>query len=86
MVLDVTTVSHYPDGTVTVRHQIPIAPDPGRPGFALFGTRPSSDNIVSGTGAYAGRTGRLAVSGSLDMRHFPDPMPFEGVAVLVLDD
>jgi hypothetical protein len=28
----------------------------------------------------------LAVSGSLDMRRCPDPMPFEGIGMLVLAD
>jgi hypothetical protein len=86
LVFDVTTVLRYPDGEVTLRHEIPVAPDPGRPGFFHFGTRPSSNRIVSSTGAYAGRTGWLAFSGSVDMRRSPDPMPFEGIGMLVLAD
>jgi hypothetical protein len=86
LVFDVKTVLRYPDGEVTLRDEIPVAPDPGRPGFFLFGTRPSSSHIVSSTGVYAGRTGWLAVSGSLDMRRCPDPMPFEGIGMLVLAD
>jgi len=85
VVLDVTTVIRYPDGEVTARSQVPLAPDPQRPGFAVFATRPTSDNIVSGTGAYAGRTGRFLVNGSVDMRSFPDPLPFEGLSRLVFN-
>ena len=86
LVLDVTPVLQYPDGVVTVHTQVPIAPDPGRPGFWLFGTRPTENNIVSATGAYAGRTGHLSVSGTVDMRHFPSPIPYEGVGLLEFDD
>jgi hypothetical protein len=53
---------------------------------ARSGTRPTEDNIVSATGAYAGRTGRFSVSGSVDMRRFPSPIPYEGVGVLVFND
>ncbi len=85
VVLDVTTVIRYPEGEVTAHSQVPLAPDPQRPGFALFATRPTSDNIVSATGAYAGRTGRFLLNGSVDMRSFPDPLPFEGLSRLVFN-
>ena len=86
MVLDVMPVLQYPDGVVTVRTEVPMAPDPLRPGFWLFGTRTTENNIVSATGAYAGRTGYLSVSGTVDMRNFPSPIPYEGVGVLVFND
>ena len=86
LVLDVEPVLQYPDGVVTVRTEVPMAPDPARPGFWLFGTRPTKNNIVSATGAYAGRTGHLSVSGTVDMRNFPSPIPYEGVGVLVFND
>lgn len=86
LVLDVMPVLQYPDGVVTVRTEVPIAPDPARPGFWLFGTRTTKNNIVSATGAYAGRTGHLSVSGTVDMRNFPSPIPYEGVGVLVFND
>jgi hypothetical protein len=86
LVIDLTAILRYPDGEVTVRTDIPLAPDPGRPGFALFGARPEADNIVSATGAYAGRSGRLSVSGSVDLRSFPSPIPYEGIGVLVFNN
>jgi hypothetical protein len=85
LVLDVITVIRYPEGEVTAHTQTPLVPDPQRPGFALFGTRPSSDNIVAATGAYAGRTGRFMYSGSIDMGKFPDPLPYEGISRLVFN-
>jgi hypothetical protein len=43
-------------------------------------------NIVSATGAYAGRRGHLSVSGTVDMRTAPSTLPYEGVGVLVFND
>jgi len=85
-VLDGTATLQYPDGVVTAHFEVPFSPDPGRPGFYLFGSRPTEDNIVSATGAYTGRTGRLSVSGAVDMRHFPSPIPYEGVGLLVFNN
>lgn len=85
VVLDVITAIRYADGEVTAHSQVPLSPDPQRPGFFLFATRPTSDNIVSATGAYAGRTGRFLLNGSVDFRAFPDPIPFEGLSRLVFN-
>ena len=85
-VLEGTATITYPEGSVTGHFVIPYAPDPARPGFYLFGSRPTEDNIVEATGAYAGRTGRFSVSGSVDMRRFPSPIPYEGVGVVVFND
>jgi hypothetical protein len=86
LVMELTPVLQYPDGTITIRTEVPMAPDPVRQGFFLFGARPTENNIVSATGAYAGRTGQLSVSGTVDMRRAPSTVPYEGVGVLVFDD
>ena len=52
----------------------------------LFGARPTENNIVSASGPYAGRTGRLSVSGTVDMRGAPSTVPYDGVGVLVFND
>jgi hypothetical protein len=72
--------------SVNPRGSAPVAPDGDAFVWRIFGTRPTEDNIVSATGAYAGRTGHLSVSGTVDMRGFPSPIPYEGVGVLVFDD
>lgn len=84
-VLDVLTVFRFPDGEITARSAVSVVPDPQRPGFGLVGTRPERDTIVSGTGAYAGRTGRLRLSGSVDLRRFPAEVPYEGISVISFD-
>jgi hypothetical protein len=85
LVYDVLTTFEFSDGTVKARSRIPITHDPQRPGFGLFGARPETDTILWGTGAYAGRTGRLLVSGNIDLRSYPVRMPVEGISVLVFD-
>lgn len=85
-VLEGTATITYPEGSVTVVFAIPYAPDPARPGFYLFGSRPTENNIVAASGAFAGRSGRFSVSGSVDMRRFPSPIPYEGVGLVVFDD
>jgi len=85
-VLEGTATITYPEGSVTAHFRIPYAPDPARPGFYLFGSRPTEPNIVAATGAYVGRPGRFSASGSVDMRHFPSPIPYEGVGLVVFDD
>ena len=86
LVMELTPVLQYPDGAITIRTRVPMAPDPARPGFFLFGARPTENNIVSATGAYAGRTGHLSVSGTVDMRRAPSTVPYEGVGVLIFND
>jgi hypothetical protein len=84
-VLDVTTVFRYLAGELTVRSRISLVPDPQRPGFFLLGTRPVSNTVTRGTGVFAGRTGRLLLSGSVDLRAFPHAAPFEGISLLTFD-
>lgn len=85
-VLEGTATITYREGSVTIHFQIPYAPDPARPGFYLFGSRPTENNIVAATGAFTGRPGRFSASGSVDMRRFPSPIPYEGVGLVVFDD
>jgi hypothetical protein len=85
LVFDVVTVFHYPRGEITVRSQLSAVPDPQREGFMLVNTRPAENTITATTGEFAGRTGRLLVSGSIDMREFPAKAPYEGVSVIRFD-
>lgn len=82
LVLDVLTTFTYPRGQITARSAVSVVPDPQRPGFGLVGTRPQKDTIKSATGDFAGRPGRLLISGAVDMRGFPAKMPFEGLSLI----
>ena len=82
LVLDVLTTFSFPQGQVTARSAVSVVPDPQRPGFGLVGTRPQKDTIKSATGDFAGRHGRLLISGAVDLRGFPARMPFEGLSLI----
>jgi hypothetical protein len=82
LVLDVLTTFTYPRGQITARSRVSVVPDPQRPGFGLVGTRPEKDTIKSATGDFAGRRGRLLISGAVDLRGFPAKMPFEGLSLI----
>jgi hypothetical protein len=82
LVLNVLTTFRYPGGTLAARSTVSLVPDPQRPGFALVGTRPERNTLTSASGDFAGRTGRLLLSGTVDLRRFPARAPFEGVSLI----
>jgi hypothetical protein len=65
------TQGAFPLGTVVNHAQVSIAPDVQRPGFIVNGARSSQPTIQGGTGAYAGRSGIVVLSGANDIRGFP---------------
>lgn len=71
--LDLVSTFHLPDGELVNRGVEVIAPDSAAPGFYLIGVHADRDTVVAdkGTGAYAGRTGRLRMSGWHDANTFP---------------
>jgi hypothetical protein len=70
-VVDDIATFRLPQGDIVSHALLAVAPDPLRPGFILVGARPNADTIVKATGAFAGRTGRVRLSGGDDMRQFP---------------
>ena len=82
LVFDVVTTYRLPGGDIVNRGQWSGVPDPQRPGFLLIGTRPATDSIVGATGRFSGRTGRVLISGSIDMRKFPVEAPYEGLTMI----
>ncbi|HTC81547.1 MAG TPA: hypothetical protein VK848_08440 [Acidimicrobiia bacterium] len=67
-----------------VQSEVSLVPDPQRPGFGLVGARPGHDTITAASGVFAGRTGHVDISGSVDLRRFPAAAPFEGVSLVSL--
>jgi hypothetical protein len=64
----------FPLGTIVNRAQVSIAPDVQRPGFVIVGARSSQPTIQTTTGAYAGHSGIVVLSGSNDIRSFPNEL------------
>jgi hypothetical protein len=84
-VLDVVTHFAYDGGELEVRSEVDFMPDPQRPGFGLVNTRPDHDTITATSGVFEHRTGRLLVSGSVDLRSFPLAAPFEGIGLILFN-
>ena len=70
---DLTSTFHLPDGHLVNRVEEVFAPDSTRPGFYLIGIHPAQDTLQGeqSNGAYAGRTGRVRMSGWHDASRFP---------------
>lgn len=85
LVYDVVTTWRLTEGDIVTHSQISAVADPQRAGWVLFGTTPEESDIVSGTGAYVGRTGRFHTYGTADLSQFPAELPLDGHAVIELN-
>jgi len=68
--VDSITTYQFADGKLVSHVQVSVAPDPAKPGWILVGARPDGDSIVEATGVFAGRTGRVDLSGTNDLTKF----------------
>lgn len=82
---DAITTFHLPAGDIVNRATVSVMPDPARPGWVLNGSFPDSDTIVSGTGAYADRTGKARLSGANNVLGFPMQLTGDDIFVIELD-
>jgi hypothetical protein len=76
--LDLRSVFHLPDGDLVNHGVEAIGPDGSKQGFYLIGVHTDKDSLepTKSTGAYAGRTGRLRMSGWHDANKFPQTVGF----------
>ncbi len=70
-VVDVITTFRFADGEIVTHAMVSISQDAQKPGWIVVGARPEKDTITKATGAYASRTGRVAVSGVNNVQKFP---------------
>jgi len=68
--VDAVTSFVFADGKLVSHVQVSVVPDPARPGWILVGSRPDADSVVEATGVFAGRTGRVDMSGTNDLTKF----------------
>lgn len=86
-VLDHTITFRLPDGEL-VSHELESATfDPADHNFLLIGIHPQGKTIVpeKGTGAYAGRTGKLRMKGWHGIKEFPEKVSFDDFYWIELD-
>jgi hypothetical protein len=70
-VVDVITTYRFKDGEIVNHMPVSISQDSQKPGWVVVGDRPEGNSIIKATGAYAGRTGKVRLSGVDDLNKFP---------------
>ena len=77
---------HLPDADLVAHSKESVMPDPQHPGFAAVGIH-QDNNIVPerGTGAGAGRTGKVTMSGWVDGTKLPEQATFNNFYLIELD-
>jgi hypothetical protein len=85
-IMDHLMTFHLPDGDLVAHSKETVTPDPQHPGFYLAGIH-QDNNVVpeSGTGAYAGRTGKVTMSGWHDGNKLPEQATFNDFYLIELD-
>jgi hypothetical protein len=86
-IMDHVITFRLPDGDLVAHSKESVASDPQHQGFFLIGIHAKENNIVParGTGAYAGRTGRVTMSGRHDGNKFPEQVGFNDFYLIELD-
>ncbi|MGH8975816.1 MAG: hypothetical protein ACRD0C_21735 [Acidimicrobiia bacterium] len=84
-VFDAKTTFKLPDGEFTNRAQVSVVFDPQRPGWVLVASLPSSKGIIAGTGAYAGRAGKVILTGVNDATSYPAELGVDDRWVIQFD-
>lgn len=80
------TTFHLDGGDIVNHATVSISPDPARPGYVLNGSFPDADtDTITGTGAYADRTGRARLSGANNIVGFPLQLTADDIFVIELD-
>jgi hypothetical protein len=76
--LDLVSTFHLPAGDLANHGVEAIGPDASKQGFYLIGVHADKDTLEANksTGAYAGRSGRLRMSGWHDANKFPQTVTF----------
>jgi hypothetical protein len=75
---ELVSTFHLSDGELSNKGVEAIGPDGSKQGFYLIGVHSDRDTLQpdKSTGAYAGRTGRLRMSGWHDANKFPQTVTF----------
>jgi hypothetical protein len=86
VIMDHVMTFHLPDGDLVAHSTESVVPDPQHPGVFLIGIH-EDNNVVpeKGTGAYAGRTGKVTMSGWHDGNKLPEQATFNDFYLIELD-
>jgi hypothetical protein len=84
-VFDVVTKFKFSDGEIVNHMPVSCAPDAQREGWIIVGNRPDNNSIIKTTGVFEGRTGKIRLSGTNDLRKFPEELYQDDFWVIELD-
>jgi len=84
-VLDAVNTFRLAEGALVNHALESVAPDPQHADFVLIGNHPPGESIVSGTGAYEGRTGRAHMSARHEISELPGFATFDDFWLIELD-
>jgi hypothetical protein len=85
--LDLVSTFHLVDGDLASHGVQAIGPDASKQNFYLIGVHADKDTLQpdKSTGAYAGRSGRLRMSGWHDANKFPQTVTFNDFYEIILN-
>lgn len=72
---------YLPEGTITTRAKVSYGPDSQQPGTFLVATHPK-EHKLDGTGAFAGRTGSIRVTGLADVSRMPAEVTLDEIYII----
>lgn len=78
--LNLVNSFHLPNGELVSQWVEVVAPDSTHTGFVLVGVHSDNNDTIQadkGTGDYAGRSGRIRMSGWHDVNRFPQTVAFD---------
>jgi hypothetical protein len=84
-VFDAVTTFRLPGGQIVNHAQVSVIPDPQRPGWFMVSSRPSEPTIENATGKWAGRTGRVDLTGVNEGSRYPGQLTTDDLWVIHLD-
>lgn len=84
-IFDVITTFKFSDGEIVNHMPVSCAPDAQRDGWIIVGNRPDNNSIIKTTGVFEGRTGKIRLSGTNDLRKFPQELYQDDFWVIELE-
>ena len=84
-VFDVITTFKFDDGEIVNHMPVSCAPDAQRDGWIIVGNRPDNNSIIRTSGVFEGRKGKIRLSGTNDLRKFPEELYQDDFWVIELE-
>jgi hypothetical protein len=84
-IFDVITTFKFSDGEIVNHMPVSCAGDAQRGGWIIVGNRPENNSIIKTSGVFDGRVGKIRLSGTNDVRKFPQELYQDDFWVIELE-